>query len=379
MVITSIEIAYMNSPRSIKSLTLALSVLPGSIGNKLVASFNSYFQDTAGNLTIATSDYFWYFTLLMIVTGVLFIIYIPHYKGKVYLQKMKTSLPERSVEHYLKIKKINDIILKIAKDKISFVLLVGAIVRRGQQKDSDITISAIDDFVNNDHNFLIITKHRKHAKTAIASQLENQIKDKLISKNIDLKRIIITIESVDQFNLRSEAIRLFKEGILLYGSGRIMLSEPKHMTKIRRLEIAHKSYKHWYKKGLNFLKIYETMKNKIDDNGLLVLQLHQAAESLYNCSLLVLTGDKPHSHELERLNYLLCAESNQFINIFPSSTKEEKQCFKLLDNGYIDSRYNLNYLITDEQLKYLFEKIEELKEITKEVCEEEIKTLELER
>jgi HEPN domain-containing protein len=104
--------------------------------------------------------------------------------------------------------------------------------------------------------------------------------------------------------------------------------------------------------------------------------LHQATESFYNCSLMVLTGDKPHDHELERLNYLLCMESNQFIDVFPYSTKEERECFKLLENGYINSRYKFNYFITNEQLEYLAEKIEDLKEITKEICEKEIESLE---
>ncbi len=112
-------------------------------------------------------------------------------------------------------------------------------------------------------------------------------------------------------------------------------------------------------------------------NGLLVLQLHQATESFYNCSLLVLTGEKPHSHELARLNYLLCAESNRFANVFPVSSKKEEKCFKLLENGYINSRYDFDLLITNQQLEYLVEKIEELREITKEVCEQEIKILEM--
>jgi hypothetical protein len=73
---------------------------------------------------------------------------------------------------------------------------------------------------------------------------------------------------------------------------------------------------------------------------------------------------------------LLCAESNKFVDIFPISSKEERQCFELLENGYIKSRYDFNYVITSQQLEYLLKKIEKLRDITKEVCEEEIKILE---
>ncbi len=366
VVITSLSLSYIYSPRSMKSLALALYVLSGSLGNKLVSGVNSYLQDEGGNLTIPMSDYFWYFTYAMIIVGIIFVIYMPHYRAQVYLQKMKTSLPQRSIEHYSIIKQINDIILEVAKKKITFILLLSSIVRRGGQ----------DDILANDYNFLIVTKFRKYAKPEAASDIENQIRNKINAKVIDSGTIKITIESIDQFNSRSEAARLFKEGIMLYDANQIKLSEPKQMTKARRLENAQRGYKHWYNKGLDFLKSYRTLKNKLSDNSLSVLFLHQAAESFYNCSLLVLTGDKPHCHELERLNYLLCMESNRFIDIFPSSTKEERECFKLLENGYVDSRYGLDYFITIEQLEYLFARIEELRDVTKEVCEKEIEALE---
>ena len=164
--ITSLEIYYMYSPRSIKSLALVFYVISDSIGDKLTASVNSYLQDASGNSTIAISNYFWYFTYAMIATGILFVIYMPHYRGKVYLQKMKTFLPERSIEHYSTIKQINDIILKVAQKKTAFILLLGDIVRRGQQND-------IIESVNN-YNFLIITKLRKDAKPEAVSELENK-------------------------------------------------------------------------------------------------------------------------------------------------------------------------------------------------------------
>jgi POT family proton-dependent oligopeptide transporter len=378
---TCIELSYTHSPRSMKSLALALSFLSMGMGNILTAIVNHFCQDAHGSLIIALSTYFWCFSFAMILVGILFIIYMPHYKGRVYLQKMKTSIPERSIEHHLKIKQINDVILKVFKNKAAFIIFFSPIVHRGQQGNGNIKESS--DNVG-DYNFLIVTKFKKNAKPKFRAELEDQIRKKLVSRGIEPEmskdnKITITIESINKFNLRSERQRLLKEGILLYGANRLRLSEPKKMTRDRRKEMAQKGYKHWYKKGLNFLKIYETMKNKIDDNGLLALQLHQATESFYNCSLMVLTGEKPHSHELTRLNYLLCDESNIFANIFPISSREEAECFKLLEDGYIASRYEFDFLITNQQLEYLFDKIEELKEITKEVCEEEIRILEMEK
>jgi POT family proton-dependent oligopeptide transporter len=384
--VTGDEISYTHAPNSIKSLFVAFYCLSICLGNILTAMFNLIIQDENGHSIISGSTYFWCFVGLMLVVGIAFIFYMPYYKGKVHLQKIKTSLPARSIEHYAKIKQINDIILKIAKKKIAFIILFGAIVRRGQDSN-DKQISS--EYINNYH-FLIVTKHKKDANLEISNKLEDEIIKRLNEvTNIDAikssqlktqpttnNKTTITVESIDQFNIRSEERKLFKEGVLLYDANTIRLSEPKQMTKDKRRQIAKESYQHWYNQGLDFLTIYENNKVKINNNRLLVFFLHQAAESFYACSLLVLTGEKPHSHELKWLNYLLCKESREFYNIFPTATKEQKECFELLEEGYVKSRYDQYYLISDQQLQYLFEKIKNLQEITQEICTKEIDLLE---
>jgi uncharacterized protein (UPF0335 family) len=42
----------------------------------------------------------------------------------------------------------------------------------------------------------------------------------------------------------------------------------------------------------------------------------------------------------------------------------------------VESRYSKNYSITKEQLEYLILRVEELKKVVKEVCEDWIKELE---
>jgi POT family proton-dependent oligopeptide transporter len=366
--VTGIEMAYIYAPRAIKSLVFALYEFAGFLGNELTAAVNNFLQDKSGNLIISTSDYFWYFTYTMLAVAVAFVFYIPRYKGKVYLQKMKTFLPIRSIEHYARVKKINEIIAKIAEKKAAYILLLGAVANR---HEPDATIATNQPT----YHFLIITKLKKYAKPEKATELKNKILTKLVKRDIGLGEVTITIESLAQFNLRTESNRVLKEGILLYDMSQIKLSEPKQMTKSSRLENAQKDYRHWYSKGINFLKTYRIIKNQLNDNGLLAFFLHQATESFYNCSLMVLAGDKPHSHELQRLNDLLCLELSRFANVFPLHTPKEKECFSLLESSYIDSRYNTDYSISREQLEYLAEKIEDLKELTKEVCDWEIDML----
>lgn len=286
---------------------------------------------------------------------------------------MKTSLPARSIEHHAKIRKITEIILRVAKKKISFILFTGDIVRRGEQNDIVVRDISKD---GDCYNFLIVTKLKKSARPEIAAELESKIRSEFASEDLQKLSVNIAIESFANFNLRVEGQRLLKEGILVYDASQIILSDPKQMTKERRLEFMKRSYQHWYNKGSTFLSMYELSKNRISDKGILAFLLHQATESFYACSLTVLTGNKPHTHDLKRLNYLLCIESNKFIDIFPSSNQDEIECFTLLQDSYADSRYYLGYWIDSSQLEYLVEKIEDLKDLTKEVCSTEIRALE---
>ncbi len=393
--ITTFEFAYTHAPNSMKSLIIALYMLAASIGNKLTSEFYSFAQDANGDLTISGSYYFLYFAATMILVGILFIIYMPYYKGKVHLQKIKNHLPNRSIEHYSKVRQITEIIAKITKKKVDFILFLGPVARRGKEF---IEGEKIIDEDKNSHHFLIVTKLRKDAKPAVATALENKIRKKLVSRGIEKEissspileskspdteisptkndKIIITIESIDQFDLRSEGKRLFKEGILVYGNNEIKLLEPRQLTSSKRIAIAKEGYIYWYNQGMDFLRSYKTLKDTIHKKSLLVVHLHQATESFYSCAFLVLTGERPHSHELGRLNGLLCEESHAFLNIFPTHTSKQAECFRLLEKGYIDSRYEKNYVISNEQLEYLCERVEDLKDITEEVCKREIEFLE---
>ena len=102
--------------------------------------------------------------------------------------------------------------------------------------------------------------------------------------------------------------------------------------------------------------------------------LHQATEHFFNCSLLTLTDYKPKTHNLDILNKLCSSQNHQFLTIFPTATEEQKNCFNLLNSAYIDARYEESYTISKEQLEYLIERVEILKEITKKTCEEKIES-----
>lgn len=61
------------------------------------------------------------------------------------------------------------------------------------------------------------------------------------------------------------------------------------------------------------------------------------------------------------------------FNLFPKQTEEHKRLFELLKRAYIDARYNMKeYHITKGDLEYLSHKVQQLKQLTEEICQEKI-------
>ncbi len=368
VMITSIEFCYIYSPRSMKSLVVGFYALSESLGNKIVASVNSYFQDANGNLTIVISDYFWYFTYAMMIAGVLFVIYMPYYKGRVFLQLTT-------------IKEILEVILEAGKRRIALITLSGSFARSGTSIDLDPIKNMKYENTNN-YNFLILTKERRKEglleieilNNAIIKEFTKQGLTSVITPSAS-NNITFTIKSIYSFKSELKLSRQFtdfeKKSFYLYKSSHFKINELMECTKEQTKSLLEISYRHFYKDGIDFLNFTKDLKYKAYNLGLVAFQLHQSAENFYHCALLFLTGDRPRIHKLKNLNLLLCEQSNQFaeqfVNIFPIFTEKQEECFELLENAYL-ARYDPDYRINIEQLEYLIGRVEKLKEVTERVC-----------
>jgi len=289
---------------------------------------------------------------------------------------MKTTLPFKSKDHHDRIKKIVDIILNIEKNQIAFIILFGSFARGSWVHHTYMENGIIYEYAS-DYDILIITKTKKLAKPESAYDLEDKIRLEFNNQRLTKKHnVTLIIESLEKVNSELEKDRYFfsdikEEGVLLYSAEGCELSESKEWSEKERRNIAREDYKYWFNSGLSF---FDTAFNRIKKNDCVkaAFQLHQATECFYHCTLLVLTGYKYKSHDLEKLNRLCLNYSNKFLAIFPETKKEQRNCFKLLKVAYIEARYNKEYKINKTQLKYLFERVEKLKDVTEEVCKSKI-------
>jgi predicted nucleotidyltransferase len=160
---------------------------------------------------------------------------------------------------------------------------------------------------------------------------------------------------------------LERDGIALYQADDIELHKPKPKTPEQAFEMASEYYEEWMQlavsaqKGFHF---YLSQKEYRDA----AFTLHQACERLYHCVLLVTTFYTPHVHNLGFLRTQAERSSSRLFEAWPRDNARARARFEKLKDAYVKARYSKHYRITEEELTWLGERIEELGRLVHEVC-----------
>jgi uncharacterized protein len=100
--------------------------------------------------------------------------------------------------------------------------------------------------------------------------------------------------------------------------------------------------------------------------------MHQAVERLYYCTLLVLSLYTPKLHDIKKLGEYCEPFDPRFKAIWPRDTKFTRRSFERLRRAYVDARYSMHYEITTEELAWIDERIVELQDLVRDVCEKRL-------
>jgi POT family proton-dependent oligopeptide transporter len=94
--ITCLEFSYTQAPKTMKSLVMAFFMLSVAAGNLFTSAVNFFIQNEDGSSKLAGADYYWFFTLTMLVTAGLFTLAARFYKGQTYIHdEVPEALPGR--------------------------------------------------------------------------------------------------------------------------------------------------------------------------------------------------------------------------------------------------------------------------------------------
>lgn len=273
------------------------------------------------------------------------------------------------------LEKITHIISSIKDTDVSveMVLLFGSYAR-GDFVVRDVVSEGWGTRVyESDFDILVITRRpgkEKHARFSISV-------NSIIEKDSDIRtRVSIIVEDIFHVNKMLEEGRYFyvdikQEGIILYDNKNYRLKNPKTLSEKKRKTIQQEDYDMWFNDGLVFFWHYGfDVQNK--DYKIAAFSLHQATEKFITAYLLVKTGYKPKTHDLEVLYNNIIEQDTLFWEVFYLKDLEENRHFELLRKAYIEARYSKVYTISLPELLFLEKKVLILKELIFDLCQKEL-------
>lgn len=84
--VTCLEFSYTQAPNSMKSFIMAFYLLSVAAGNLFTSAVNFVIQNPDGTSKLEGASYFWFFTGLLLLTSVLFLLVSRRYQEKAYFQ-----------------------------------------------------------------------------------------------------------------------------------------------------------------------------------------------------------------------------------------------------------------------------------------------------
>ena len=262
-----------------------------------------------------------------------------------------------------------------ARHDVEMIILFGSHAR-GDWVEDEYEEDHITYEYRSDFDVLIVTADKSTERDVT---FDNDLKQALEPEEdgTRVNYIAHTIQHVNQMlaERRYFFMDILKEGYLLYDSGHYKLARPpKELPPEVMLRHAEEYFEDWMESAEEFS---DTAQMTMDKNRLKLAAflLHQATERYITCLLLVHTGYRPKEHDLEKLFRMAAGYDPRFATVFDKQREEDKHLFDLLRRAYVDARYSKRYAITEAELKAIAGRVENLKELTAEVCEAKIETL----
>jgi predicted nucleotidyltransferase/HEPN domain-containing protein len=290
---------------------------------------------------------------------------------------MKTELNHLPENKQKELQRVTEILRE--ETDLEMLILFGSYARGDWVEDLDE--ETLQYRYQSDFDLLVVTETSRQADRI---EQNNRLAQRL-AKTIHRTPISLIAEDIQFINRRLRKSQYFyidikREGILLYDSGKFQLADPIEISPKERKKLAEEDFEYWYGQAEIFIEDHQYNFNKgVKDKKYLSMAaflLHQATERLYGAILLVFTRYKPSTHDIEKLGQRVSSIEPRFLTIFPRSTEEEKERFKLLRKAYVDARYKPSYKITKEELSWLSERVKELQALTENLCKKKIASYE---
>ncbi|QUD87515.1 HEPN domain-containing protein [Phenylobacterium montanum] len=169
-------------------------------------------------------------------------------------------------------------------------------------------------------------------------------------------------------------VDIVRDGIALYEAPGHEFAHPEPLSPAEALKEAQEYFDEWLPSAVAFQKgaAFYVSEDRPKEAA---FSLHQAAERLYHCVLLVLTLYSPRAHKVNFLRSQAEQLDARLVSAWPRATKFEQRCFELLRRAYVDARYSPHYRISKEELDWLGERVALLQGAVRTVCQDRLDAL----
>ncbi len=262
------------------------------------------------------------------------------------------------------------------KGRILKIILYGSYARgnwvdephtaKGYQSDYDLLIIVNDQRLTDRVQYWAKAEERLNRELAITKTLKTPV-----------NFIVHTLHEVNDglAHGRFFFIDVARDGIAIYQSDGSELAKPKPKTPAQALAMAQEYYEEWFPsatKRFDGARFHIERGNRKDA----AFDLHQTAERLYHCVLLVCTFYTPHIHNLGFLRTQAERLDRRLAFVWPRDSRKERAMFEKLKDAYVKARYSKHYRVSAEELAWLSERVEELGRVVQAICMERIDSLE---
>jgi predicted nucleotidyltransferase/HEPN domain-containing protein len=262
------------------------------------------------------------------------------------------------------------------KGRIDKIILYGSYARGGWVDEPHTAKGYRSDF----DILIIVNDKRLTEKVDFWGKLEDRlIRELAIDKTLKtpVNFIVHTLQEVNDglAHGRYFFMDVARDGIALYEYDEKELHQPKPKTPEQALAMAKEYFEEWIPAAEDF----SDSANHLIEKGRYkraAFLTHQAAESLYHCVLLVCTFYTPHVHNLGFLRTQAERIDMRLVDAWPREFRADRARFEKLKEAYVKARYSKHFRITEEEVRWLAERVAELGRAVHAICSERIAGLE---
>ena len=281
---------------------------------------------------------------------------------------MKKSISHLPAEKQEDLKYIVSLILERIPRTQMIILYGSYATGKYVERDSRIEFGIHTTFMS-DYDILVVISGWRDKE--IGHALDN-IEDIYYKKPDEQTPVQFIYDDIHKLNKDLSDGRYFytqvkEEGIVLYDTGNYKLARRRKLRYDEIAQHAQEYYNDKFETASGFLKGAKFYYSE-ENYKLSSFLLHQVCENLFYTVRLVFTLKNNKQHNLSKLLASVRKYSNEFRQLFPQNTEEEKRLFNLLKDAYISARYNPDFKVTKEDIDALLPKVEKLKSITERIC-----------